>query len=593
MQSWFLNSSTDLTGALPSAYDPILVSASVAIACLAGYAALSIAGRIAATERTTTKAWWLIGGAHTMGTGVWTMHFIAMLAFKLPIPVKYDFIITLLSTLPAILASGLMLSLISRTTVERTRLVFGGTFMGAGIGAMHYTGMAAMRMDALMLFDPVLLALSVVVAVVLSVAALYTNLLARMKGGATLFNWARLGAALFMGCAVSGMHYTGMAAAYFFPGDAVNVVDAGLGPMVLGGWAGMASVFITGLAIIMTLVDRRLEEAARSERLSHSLLLQAIESISDGFALYDTDDRLVLCNRRFRERMSPSRRDRLRLQGMLFEDIIRGAVDAGLIPDAEGRIDAWMAERMARHGHPSGLLVQRWGDGWMQLNERRIEDLGTVTVYTDITELKQQEMELKYAVAEAEQARAEAEEANRAKSAFLANMSHELRTPLNAIIGYSEMLAEEAGDSGRDDELADLQKIGTAGKHLLALINDVLDLSKIEAGKMDLHLETLDVSAMLQEVVSTIAPLVEKNGNTLDVRCGNDLGAMRADLTKVRQALFNLLSNACKFTSGGAITLGVTRERVDGLGWLTFRVSDTGIGISPEQMKRLFQVFAR
>jgi adenylate cyclase len=593
MQSWFLNSSTDLTGALPSAYDPILVIASILVACLAGYAALSIAGRIAITEKRTATFWWLIGGAYTMGTGVWTMHFIAMLAFKLPIPVRYDFLITLLSTLPAILASGLMLSLISRTTVERTRLVFGGTFMGAGIGAMHYTGMAAMRMDALMLFDPVLLALSVVVAVVLSVAALYTNLLARIKGGATLFNWARLGAALFMGCAVSGMHYTGMAAAYFFPGDAVNVVDAGLGPMVLGGWAGMASVFITGLAIIMTLVDRRLEEAARSERLSHSRLLQAIESISDGFALYDTDDRLVLCNRRFRERMSPSRRDRLRLQGMLFKDIIRGAAEAGLIPDAEGRVDAWMAERMARHGNPSGLLVQRWGDGWMQLNERRSEDLGTVTVYTDITELKQKEMELEYAVAEAEQARAEAEEANRAKSAFLANMSHELRTPLNAIIGYSEMLAEEAEDSGQEDLFTNLQKIRSAGKHLLDLINDILDLSKIEAGKMEVHLETFDVSAMLQEVVSTIAPLMEKNGNRLEFRCTEDLVTMRADLTKVRQALFNLLSNACKFTSGGVITLGVTRERLDGAGWLSFRVSDTGIGISPEQMKRLFQAFSQ
>ncbi|MGH2708399.1 MAG: ATP-binding response regulator, partial [Actinomycetota bacterium] len=194
---------------------------------------------------------------------------------------------------------------------------------------------------------------------------------------------------------------------------------------------------------------------------------------------------------------------------------------------------------------------------------------------------------------ELQTAKAAAEEANRAKSAFLANMSHELRTPLNAIIGYSEMLQEEAEDLGQDDLILDLKKIHGAGKHLLALINDVLDLSKIEAGKMELHLETFDLAGMLQEVVATIAPLVAKNGNRLDFRGAEDLGAMRADLTKVRQALFNLLSNACKFTSGGVITLAVAPERIDGIGWLHFRVSDTGIGISPEQIKRLFQAFSQ
>jgi signal transduction histidine kinase/DNA-binding response OmpR family regulator len=187
----------------------------------------------------------------------------------------------------------------------------------------------------------------------------------------------------------------------------------------------------------------------------------------------------------------------------------------------------------------------------------------------------------------------ELERASKAKSDFLASMSHELRTPLNAIIGYSEMLQEEAENLGAAGFIPDLQKILAAGKHLLALINDVLDLSKIEAGKMDLFLETFDVAPMVQDVGMTIVPLVEKNANTLAVRCPDNPGSMRADLTKVRQALFNLLSNACKFTTRGTITLAVSRDMADGAAWMTFRVSDTGIGMPPEQLGKLFQAFSQ
>lgn len=186
-----------------------------------------------------------------------------------------------------------------------------------------------------------------------------------------------------------------------------------------------------------------------------------------------------------------------------------------------------------------------------------------------------------------------AQEANRAKSRFLANMSHELRTPLNAIIGYSEMLHEEVQDLGHEDMLPDLEKISTAGKHLLSLINDVLDLSKIEAGKMDLELETFEVQPLVQEVVTTIMPLAEKNTNTLTVCSTDNLGTMRADQTKLRQSLFNLLSNACKFTERGTIALDANREVVQGCPWMTFQVKDTGIGMTQEQMQKLFQVFTQ
>jgi len=183
--------------------------------------------------------------------------------------------------------------------------------------------------------------------------------------------------------------------------------------------------------------------------------------------------------------------------------------------------------------------------------------------------------------------------ASQHKSAFLANMSHELRTPLNAIIGYSEMLQEDAVDQGANALVPDLKKVNTAGKHLLELINSILDLSKIEAGKMELHLEDIDVAALIADVAAVGQPLAEKNGNRLEVVCGANVGRMHTDLTKVRQVLFNLLSNACKFTERGQVSLAIQREHSGDGAWLNFSVIDTGIGLSPEQLPRLFEEFAQ
>jgi signal transduction histidine kinase/DNA-binding response OmpR family regulator len=318
--------------------------------------------------------------------------------------------------------------------------------------------------------------------------------------------------------------------------------------------------------------------AEESERHRHTIET-AIETIPDGFALYDAEDRLVLCNNRMRE-IWPRMSDML-VPGMPFRTILEAVIERGLVEVEAGGAAAWIEERLRRHRAPGGFTEYRYGGAWVRISERRTPDGGTVVVYTDITELKRRQDEL-------EQAIERAEVASRAKSRFLANMSHELRTPLNAIIGYGEMLHEQAAEQGHEDYLADLLKIQDAGRHLLGLINDILDLSKIEAGKTDLFVEEVDLAELAAEVRAIVEPLAAKNGNRLEIAAAAALGSIGTDRTKLKQNLLNLLGNASKFTRQGAIRLEIRREAE---ARIAFTVSDTGIGMSAEQQAQLFQPF--
>lgn len=240
----------------------------------------------------------------------------------------------------------------------------------------------------------------------------------------------------------------------------------------------------------------------------------------------------------------------------------------------------------------ASLVCQSLSRHWFEvtlsplLNPRQ-QPIGWLMVFHDVMVQHQTEQALL-------KARNAAEQASQAKSRFLATMSHELRTPLNAIIGYSELLQEEWKVLEKPEFVEDLETIRSAGNHLLTLINNILDFSKLEAGKMSLFIESIDLEALIQEIAQTIQPLIAQNQNSFYVHCEPDIGIMESDILKVRQILFNLLSNAAKFTREGTIQLSVRRRALNQEivgNWIEIQVMDTGLGMSPEQLKRIFLAF--
>ncbi|SFK83509.1 MHYT domain-containing protein, NO-binding membrane sensor [Paenibacillus sp. 1_12] len=461
-------------------YDSLLVSASYIVAVVASYMVLDLSGRISTS--TGKRQWlWVSFGAVAMGMGIWSMHFVGMLAFSLTVPVAYDIWLVVLSMLVAIIASFIALSIVGRQQVKLRQLISGGMLLAGGISAMHYIGMAAMMID--ITYDPFFFLLSIVIAIVASNSAL---LLSFYLGRGRV--WKKLGSGLIMGAAIVGMHYTGMMAAHFQLG-VKSALSSGvvLDQKWLAYFIAVGTLFTLGLSILGIFI---------SKRFSHK----------DSEIKEKTDEN-VRINQELRK-----------------------------------------------------------------LNDH-LEEL------------------VKERTAQLEKAHDEAIQANQIKSQFLANMSHELRTPLNAIIGYSEMLKEDAEELGDPMFVDDLGKISKAGNHLLSLINDILDISKIEAGKMEMYFENCEVADLVQDVMMTVQPLIEANQNQLEVHCEN--GEMTIDVTKLRQILINLLSNASKFTKEGTITFKGYRQTRNNQTGYCFSVKDTGIGITLEQMDKLFQPFTQ
>jgi PAS domain S-box-containing protein len=319
--------------------------------------------------------------------------------------------------------------------------------------------------------------------------------------------------------------------------------------------------------------------AAEAARLAQGRLEDAVAHVRQPFVLYDAAHCVLALNQAFVDLHRGPDAESFAYKGASCREIAQQRLRCGFYaagPEDEA-ID--LATLLARQERDGEHVYHLSDDRWMLVDHRRLPGGGSLDLWTDITAIRRART---------------AEAANRAKSEFLARMSHELRTPLNAVIGYSEMLLEDAEAEGRQEQqIGDLRRINSAGKHLLSLVTDVLDLSKIEAGKMELAAQPFDLGGLIDDVLATCRPLVMQNGNELVLERGAELGTVIGDPTKLRQVMLNLLSNAAKFTKQGRISLAPARERAAGGDWISIAVRDTGIGVSRENLPKLFQNFSQ
>ncbi|HVC54731.1 MAG TPA: diguanylate cyclase [Stellaceae bacterium] len=388
----FLPFGADVGAALPQSYSVVLVVLSYLIAVLASYAGLLMSVCIANSESAWGQRVWLAGGSVAMGIGIWAMHFTGMLALTLPVPVTYNLPITLLSVIPAILASALALSIMSGGDKRHHHYLLGGTLVGVGIGAMHYVGMAAMHAELCVHpYDPVLFALSIVVAVALGIAAFYIHDLRYRQQYFAIERIHILLSAGLMGLAIAGMHYTAMAAVSFIPGPAAGSFGGAVGAFWLSVGVTSVAVTIAALAIAATIVGRAFQATTHRARVDHESMMDAIESISDGFTLFDDKGSLTMCNDVL-HKIYPELAKLLK-PGTQYKDLLiawakeRKEFPGGL--SAEEYI-AESLRNFTEGGHVGQPREEQLSDGrWIYSRENSIKHGGLVSVLTDITLIKE------------------------------------------------------------------------------------------------------------------------------------------------------------------------------------------------------------
>jgi len=695
-------------------YSPWLVMLSLAIATFASWMALQTVGLARRSTKGSVRAIMLATGSFALGGGVWAMHFVGMLAADLCVTVHYDFAVTLLSALPSMLASAVALSLLARSEISRGQLLCGGLLVGAGIGAMHYSGMEAMDMAPVLRYDPWLFLLSLIVAVTLATLALWLKFRLRSLSRRVGDKWVVIISATVMGMAISGMHYMGMVAARFIGTEEASAGVAGntnflaiiiaMGTILLTVKVLAANALLRHREMLVEVGDRELrlraimetavdavvtidaaglihEFNASAERIFgwraeevigrnvNMLMPEPFRAGHDGYlaSYLRTGEakiigkgrevvglrkdgstlpmRLAIGHARLpgqdlfvgfisditqRKQMEQALRAseqqyrslitnmpgisyRCRFDhawSMLFisdaVETLTGYPAADFVgatrkrsfndlihPEDQEKVRNEVDEALRRGRdfvieyrlvHQDGSVRWMWEHG----SAESTTDEGGVTwldgVILDITARREMEEALRHA-------KVAAEHAAESKSAFLANMSHEIRTPMNAIIGFTEVLL--AGELG-PEQRRQLDIVRDSSRSLLRLLNDILDTAKLERGAVELEMLDFDLPELLAQLVASLGVQARNRGLELELSLDSASGSplathYRGDSLRIRQVLTNLIGNALKFTERGRVTVRATACS----GGVRFAVEDTGIGIAPERLARIFDPFTQ
>lgn len=507
-------------------------------------------------------------GAVIGSLAIFATHFASLQGEHWASSIRYDVPLTLVSF---VAGAGAIIAavLISLGGQSWPRRISAAGLGYTGVVIMHFAGMAAINLPGSLTLQ--LVPALTVIVVGLGFAAL-TGCLVRAAG--LLRNVMTTVASVGI---VLGLHFFAEGAVTLVPGPAGAIAPTGVSAGVM---TGVVVAMVTIILVVAGTASATLW-ASRSSALAR--IREAIEAMPDGLAFFDSDDRLVLWNSRYAE-INPELKSALQA-GQTFREIVQIGLDEGLYADAAGREEDWIAERLAARNALSTTMEQKIaGDRWLRVADRRSAAGGIVTVTTDITDLKR-------AAEHLAEARDAAEAANGAKSQFLANMSHEIRTPLNGVIGIAQALASTDLTS---DQREMLDLIHSSGKTLQALLSDILDLARVESGRLDLHIDAFDLAAAVREAAQLYAATARDKGLQFFVDMSPDVEIwVSGDVTRLKQILTNLVSNAVKFTASGFVNLTVARgpDNDGGGETLRFTVEDTGIGFDSETRERLFRRF--